>query len=160
MLEAGTAFVLPGNHEEKLARALDGADVRIANGIDRSLEQLEDHPELAARMVALHPTLADHLLLDGGRLVVAHAGLEEAFHGRESRRVQVLALFGPTDPDIWFPYRDAGPYQVLARAPHCHPCDLHDCPAFICLPELEPGPVWDALVSLLENSAGDRGDKA
>ena len=96
MFEAGRALIVPGNHEEKLVRALGGADVRIAHGLDRSLKQLEAHPQLAARLVDLHPRLADHLLLDGGQLVAAHAGLEESLHGRESRRVRGLALFGPT----------------------------------------------------------------
>lgn len=96
MVEGGTALLVPGNHEEKLVRALGGADVRIAHGLDRSLSELEKAPELAARLLAVYPQLADHLLLDGGRLVAAHAGLEEAFHGRQSRRVRGLALFGPT----------------------------------------------------------------
>ncbi len=33
---------------------------------------------------------------DGGRLVVAHAGLREDLHGRVSPRVQSFALFGDT----------------------------------------------------------------
>ncbi len=96
MFDAGSALILPGNHEEKLVRALRGAGVRIAHGLGRSLEQLEGDPQVAARLVELHPKLADHLLLDGGQLVAAHAGLEESLHGRESRRVRGLALFGPT----------------------------------------------------------------
>jgi protein phosphatase len=100
MNEAGAALLLPGNHEEKLVRALGGADVRLSHGLDRSLDQLESQPGVAARYLALHSTLADHLLLDGGRLVAAHAGLEEAFHGRESRRVRGLALFGPTSGEV------------------------------------------------------------
>ncbi len=37
-----------------------------------------------------------HLVLDGGRLVVAHAGLKEAYHGRASGRVRSFALYGDT----------------------------------------------------------------
>ena len=35
-------------------------------------------------------------MLDGGRLVVAHAGLKEAYHGRASGRVRSFALYGDT----------------------------------------------------------------
>lgn len=89
---------------------------------------------------ALAVTGAARILLtvDGG---IMHAAVGQG--------VPTLALFGPTDPDIWFPYSGSGPYRVLARAPHCHPCDLHECPAFICLPDLEPAVVWEAFDSLM-----------
>lgn len=73
-------------------------------------------------------------------------------HAAVGLGVPTLALFGPTDPDIWFPYSGSGPYRVLARAPHCHPCDLHECPAFICLPDLEPAVVWEAFDSVMDES--------
>jgi heptosyltransferase-1 len=47
-----------------------------------------------------------------------------------------VALFGPTDPGIWFPYQGWGPYRVLAMRPACHPCDRHECAEFVCLPSL------------------------
>src|SRR5205823_7773074 len=37
-----------------------------------------------------------HYLLDGGRLVVAHAGMRADLQGRTSRRVRDFALFGET----------------------------------------------------------------
>ena len=40
--------------------------------------------------------LVSHLVLDGGRLVVAHAGLKQAYHGRASARVRSFALYGDT----------------------------------------------------------------
>ena len=79
-------------------------------------------------------------------LLTADGGI---MHAAVGLGVPTLALFGPTDPDIWFPYAASGPYRVLALAPYCHPCDLHECPAFICLPDLEPAAVWEALDSLL-----------
>lgn len=88
------------------------------------------------------------LAMTGGAraLVTVDGGIMHAAVGCD---VPVVALFGPTDPDIWFPYTAAGPYRVLARAPHCHPCDLHQCPAFVCLPELQPTAVWGQLQDLL-----------
>ena len=42
-------------------------------------------------------------MLDGGRLVVAHAGMLERYQGRSSRRVRAFALFGDTtgETDEW-----------------------------------------------------------
>jgi ADP-heptose:LPS heptosyltransferase len=63
-----------------------------------------------------------------------------------------LGLFGPTDPEIWFPYTGAGPYRVLAEAPRCHPCDLHECNEFICLPRLTAASVVEKIRSLIRDS--------
>ncbi len=67
-----------------------------------------------------------------------------------------LALFGPTDPAIWFPYESFGPYRVLCTRPACHPCDRHACPPeeFVCLPALSPAVVAEALSALGGPGAG------
>lgn len=92
--------------------------------------------------------LREALAVTGGArgVLTVDGGL---MHAAVAMRVPTLALFGPTDPAIWFPYEQAGPFRVLARAPHCHPCNLHECPAFICLPELEPTVVMEAFENLL-----------
>ena len=90
---------------------------------------------------------ADALVaVDGG---VMHAGV--------AMGVPTVALFGPTDPGTWFPYGEAGPYRVLATRPDCHPCHLHRCDAFVCLPELAPDQVAEALSDVLapEPRGGD-----
>jgi ADP-heptose:LPS heptosyltransferase len=93
-------------------------------------------------------TLPDALAMTAAAraLVTVDGGVMHAAVGFD---VPTLALFGPTDPGIWFPYLGTGPFRVLARAPHCHPCDLHECPAFICLPDLEPAMVLEAFDSLM-----------
>ena len=40
--------------------------------------------------------LISHYVLDDGKLVVAHAGLKESYHGRSSGRVRSFALYGDT----------------------------------------------------------------
>ena len=40
--------------------------------------------------------LISHYVLDDGKLVIAHAGLKEAYHGRSSARVRSFALYGDT----------------------------------------------------------------
>lgn len=65
-----------------------------------------------------------------------------------------LALFGPTDPAIWFPYTGWPGQRVLLTGPPCHPCTRHACPEFICLPALEPAAVAAAAFELLADGTG------
>lgn len=97
MVAAGTALCVSGNHEAKLVRALRGSRVTVSHGLAESLTQLEGEPEeFRARALAFMDGLISHYVLDDGRLVVAHAGLKEAYHGRTSGRVRAFALYGDT----------------------------------------------------------------
>ncbi len=97
MVAAGTALCVSGNHEAKLVRALKGANVTVSHGLAESLAQLDAEPEdFRKRSLAFMDGLISHYVLDGGRLVVAHVGLKEAYHGRASGRVRSFALYGDT----------------------------------------------------------------
>jgi protein phosphatase len=95
MVKAGNALCVPGNHENKLVRALGGRQVQVSHGLAETLAQLAEEGEDFRREVAeFCYGLVSHLVLDDGRLVVAHAGLKEAYHGRASGRVRSFALYG------------------------------------------------------------------
>lgn len=97
MCAAGTALCVSGNHEAKLVRALKGAGVTVSHGLAESLDQLRGEPdEFTQSALAFMDGLISHYVLDEGRLVVAHAGLKEAYHGRSSGRVRSFALYGDT----------------------------------------------------------------
>jgi protein phosphatase len=100
MTAAGSALAVSGNHEAKLLRALRGRDVKISHGLAESLSQIEaregEEPGFRASAERFLDGLVSHYVLDGGRLVVAHAGLKEAYHGRASGRVRSFALYGDT----------------------------------------------------------------
>lgn len=97
MVKAGHALCVPGNHENKLGRYLKGAKVQRTHGLAETIEQLEREPEEFVREVReFIRGLVSHYLLDGGRLVVCHAGLPEKYHGRTSGRVRSHALYGDT----------------------------------------------------------------
>jgi protein phosphatase len=97
MVAAGTALCVSGNHEANLVRALRGANVKVAHGLAESLAQLAVEPdEFRDTALAFMDKLVSHFVLDEGRLVVAHAGLKEAYHGRASGRVRSFALYGDT----------------------------------------------------------------
>jgi polynucleotide kinase-phosphatase len=97
MVRAGTALCVSGNHEAKLVRALKGTKVTVSHGLAESLAQLErETDEFRAAAQSFMDGLISHFVLDDGRLVVAHAGLKEAYHGRASGRVRAFALYGDT----------------------------------------------------------------
>lgn len=97
MTAAGTAFCVAGNHEVKLLKALRGKNVKRSHGLDASMEQLElETPEFRAAVDRFIDGLISHYVLDEGRLVVAHAGLVERYHGRASGRVREFCLYGET----------------------------------------------------------------
>lgn len=97
MSAAGTAIVVPGNHENKLLRALRGKNVQVTHGLAESLEQLgRESDEFRAAVAEFIDGLVSHFVFDQGRLVVAHAGMKERFQGRASARVRDFALYGET----------------------------------------------------------------
>ncbi len=97
MAAAGTAICVPGNHDNKLVRKLKGRDVRITHGLAETLAQLErEPPEFREQVRDFLDGLVSHAVLDGGRLVVAHAGMKERYQGRASGRVRDFALYGET----------------------------------------------------------------
>lgn len=91
MLRAGSALGVRGNHDQKM--------------LERLSEERDPWPELVALpdrdradrrqdvrmfLAALDP----YLILDGGRLLVAHAGLPEAMHGLDTPAVRRFAQIG------------------------------------------------------------------
>ncbi|MET8174097.1 polynucleotide kinase-phosphatase [Streptomyces clavifer] len=100
MVAAGNALCVPGNHENKLGRYLKGRQVQVRYGLAETIEQLErvdaEDPEFRERVKEFIDGLVSHYVLDGGKLVVCHAGLPEKYHGRTSGRVRSHALYGDT----------------------------------------------------------------
>jgi protein phosphatase len=97
MVAAGSALCVAGNHEAKLLRALRGRDVKISHGLAESLAQLDQQPaEFRDQLTGFLDGLLSHYVLDGGALVVAHAGLRAEMHGRASAAVRAFALYGDT----------------------------------------------------------------
>ncbi|HEY0617435.1 MAG TPA: polynucleotide kinase-phosphatase, partial [Kribbella sp.] len=97
MVAAGHAFCVPGNHEDKLLRALRGKNVKVTHGLEESLAQLAAEPEeFRTAVETFIDGLISHYVFDDGKLVVSHAGLVERMHGRTSGRVRAFCLYGET----------------------------------------------------------------
>ncbi|WP_406294920.1 polynucleotide kinase-phosphatase [Streptomyces sp. NBC_00624] len=100
MVSAGDALCVPGNHENKLGRYLKGRKVQHTHGLAETIEQLDradaHDPAFREQVREFIDGLVSHYVLDGGKLVVCHAGLPEKYHGRTSGRVRSHALYGDT----------------------------------------------------------------
>lgn len=97
MVEEGTAFCVPGNHDMKLMRKLKGRDVQLTHGLADSIEQIErETSEFKQSVIKFLDGLVSHYVFDDGKLVVAHAGMKEEMQGRGSGKVRDFALYGET----------------------------------------------------------------
>jgi protein phosphatase len=101
MVVHGSALCVPGNHDMKLLKKLQGRHVQITHGLADTLAELDALPEpprasFAAGIAEFLDSLVSHYVLDDGRLVVAHAGMKEEMQGRGSGRVRDFALYGET----------------------------------------------------------------
>ena len=130
MVQAGNAFALPGNHDARLVRKLQGRDVKITHGLENTLAEFEALPEdlsgpLKRDTGDFLDKLVSHYVLDDRKLVVAHAGMKESMQGRASARVRDFALFGETTgetDEFGLPvrYNWAGEYRGKARVVYGH----------------------------------------
>lgn len=97
MVRSGSALCVPGNHDMKLQKKLNGKTVQEKHGLAETLKQLEGESEALKNDVNVFLNdLISHYVLDRGRLVVSHAGLKEEMHGRGSGAVRSFCLYGET----------------------------------------------------------------
>jgi protein phosphatase len=101
MVKAGHALCVPGNHDIKLLRWLNGKNVQPKHGLQQTIEQLEkETPAFKEEIKEFIDSLVSHYVLDDGKLVVAHAGLREKMQGRGSGAVREFCLYGETTGEI------------------------------------------------------------
>jgi protein phosphatase len=105
MCDAGSALAVAGNHDVDLAAGLARGPATGTGGTLKSIRQIGALPAAGRRsfigrfrrFVAALPV---HLVLDGGRLVVAHAGVKQMHIGRESDEIRRFALNGETTGEV------------------------------------------------------------
>ncbi|MEP3479593.1 MAG: polynucleotide kinase-phosphatase [Fuerstiella sp.] len=101
MVLQGSAFCVPGNHDDKLLKKLRGKNVKMSYGIQETLADLATVPDehqqsFTKQLIHFLDGLISHHVFDDGRLVVAHAGVTEEMHGRASGQIRAFAMYGDT----------------------------------------------------------------
>jgi diadenosine tetraphosphatase ApaH/serine/threonine PP2A family protein phosphatase len=104
-IEAGTAIVTPGNHDRKFARYLMGRNVVLNHGLDLTAREYRELPrrEQKALSHGVQCLVLDgpsYAILDGGKLVVAHAGIEEPMIGKVSERIEAFVRYGEKTGEV------------------------------------------------------------
>jgi ADP-heptose:LPS heptosyltransferase len=124
-------MVVAGPGEEEIARSVQD---RAGDGVFTL--PLQPIRTLASVFASCSAVVAN----DGGVLHLAVA------LGRPT-----VGIFGPTEPDIWFPYEGKGPFALATRNEHCAPCHLHECDDMCCLDRLEVDTVFEKLQTVMAN---------
>lgn len=97
LVEAGHAYAVIGNHDDRFLRLLKGNDVAMSHGLQGTVEQFAAESEaFRAQVLAFLEGLPHHAWVDEGRLAIAHAGIRAEMLGRASPRVRSFCLYGDT----------------------------------------------------------------
>jgi polynucleotide kinase-phosphatase len=101
MVNSGIAYCVPGNHDLKLQKFLNGKNVQLKHGLELTVKQLESETaEFKNAVEKFLYNLISHFVFDNGKLVVAHAGLKEEMQGRGSGAVRSFCMYGETTGEI------------------------------------------------------------
>ncbi|MFU8689881.1 bis(5'-nucleosyl)-tetraphosphatase PrpE [Rossellomorea sp. FS2] len=95
----GKARYVPGNHCDKLYRYFLGHDVQIRHGLETTVaEWASSSPSkqeaIKKKFLALYEDAPLYDVLDGGRLILTHAGMKEEWIGRKNKKIRTFVLYG------------------------------------------------------------------
>ena len=94
------ALWVRGNHDDKILRHLQGRPVTLSPEQLLTMEQInqenEVNPEFIDCLVDFLDAAPSHLWLDDGKLVIAHAGIEEPMIGKAGKVLLSFTLYGQT----------------------------------------------------------------
>jgi protein phosphatase len=137
MVHGGSALCVQGNHDNKLLRWLNGRNVQLWHGLQNTVDELQKQSSgFRAQTAKFLGGLPSHYILDGGALVVTHAGIKEHFIGLDTKRIREFCLYGEitgeTD-EYGFPVRLnwANDYKgramiVYGHTPHPEPVVINN----------------------------------
>ncbi|ALC91837.1 bis(5'-nucleosyl)-tetraphosphatase [Bacillus sp. FJAT-18017] len=99
VVERNEAYYVPGNHCNKLYRYYLGNKVQVSHGLETTVAEFEAIDKAAQdqarnRFVELYDRSQLHLVLDGGKLVIAHAGIRADYIGKTGSKVKTFVLYG------------------------------------------------------------------
>lgn len=105
MMDSGNALYVPGNHCRKLSRYLEGRNVKIANGLEKTIAEINELPpderdSFREEFLSLYREAPPYLILDRGKLVVSHGGIKEEMIGEVTDRIRDFCLFGDVSGEV------------------------------------------------------------
>lgn len=91
------AYMVLGNHDDRLLRYLKGNNVEIKHGLETTAAELEKVDEETKKdMISFLESLPAYYMFDDGKLVCVHAGIKEHYLGKYTRSIRQFCLYGMT----------------------------------------------------------------
>ena len=139
MLDADSALWVPGNHDNKFMRHLKGHKVKVAHGLQATLDQFAAMPgevrvALENRILRQVDGAPPYLILDEGRLVTSHAGIRADMIGKVNNAVQAFCFYGDVTGETdehGFPVRREWALEYNGAALVVYGHQVHDVPEFV-----------------------------
>ncbi len=99
LFQQKAAYYTPGNHCDKLYRYFIGRNVKIANGLETTVAELEALDEKAYQAIRkqfmeLVERSPLYLMLEQKKLIIAHAGIKRKWIGKANKKVKTFVLYG------------------------------------------------------------------
>ncbi len=93
------AYYVPGNHCDKLYRFFLGRNVEQKHGLETTVAEFqslssEKQKKIAKQFISLYESAPLYVLLDKGKLVIAHAGIQKNLIGKHTKEVKKFVLYG------------------------------------------------------------------
>ncbi|RSD29425.1 bis(5'-nucleosyl)-tetraphosphatase PrpE [Mesobacillus subterraneus] len=93
------AYYVPGNHCNKLYRYLSGNKVQTTHGLETTVSEYlaldkQQKDSFREKFLRLYEAAPLYQVLDGGKLVIAHAGIREDYIGKSGSKVKTFVLYG------------------------------------------------------------------
>ncbi|MCK4235664.1 MAG: glycosyltransferase family 9 protein, partial [Candidatus Krumholzibacteria bacterium] len=132
----------------KLKKQFDAVILIIAGSGEEAIgKAVRDKAGGDVFILPLQPIRTLASVLDHCAAVVANDG--GVLHLTVGLGRPVVGIFGPTEPDIWFPYEGKGPFVLVTLNESCAPCHHHYCEDMRCLSGIEPDRVLSKVEELL-----------
>lgn len=105
MVHRDLALYVPGNHCNKLYRYLQGRNVQVTHGLEKTVEELQamgpmEREIFTREYISFYEASSPYLILDGGNLVVSHAGIKENMIGQINKRIESFCLYGDPTGEV------------------------------------------------------------
>ncbi len=143
LINSGVAFSVLGNHDNKLLRYFKGNKIKLSNGLEQTVFELNgptSSEKLRNKIYKTLETLPYHLIFDDGKLVVSHAGLKDDMIGKNNGYITNFCIFGDVTgqkDEFGFPIRrdwakerlvtDSSPTIVYGHTPNKEVYSINKC---------------------------------
>ena len=92
-------YYAPGNHCNKLYRYFSGNNVQITHGLETTVAEYHElntreQKKIRKKFLDLYEQSPLYQVLDGKKLIIAHAGIRHDYIGRTGNKVKTFVLYG------------------------------------------------------------------